>query len=115
MTHPTENDVTAALKAEIERLTNILNTPSLDPFLDSVKAEASHQIWRWGEEHDNQKEPHDWFWTVGYLAGKALQAHMTGNKTKALHHTISSAAVLLHWHQAIQQQQDFQPESSPRP
>ena len=29
-------------------------------------------------------------------------AHLAGNKEKALHHTISTAAVLSHWHDAIQ-------------
>ena len=115
MTHPSDTEETDALRAVINRLTGILNTPSFDPFLDSVKAEAAHQTWRWGPEHDAQKDPHAWFWTVGYLVGKALQAHITGDRNKALHHTISTAAVLLHWHQAIKQQQDFHQQPCRQP
>ena len=91
------------LRTEIGRLTNILNTPLYDDFIEAVRSEAAHQIWRWGKEHDEKKDPEDWFWTIGYLSGKALRAHIDHDKTKALHHTISTAAVLMHWHQAIQQ------------
>ena len=90
------------LEGEVQRLTNILNTPMYDVFLEAVKSEGAHQIWRWGEDHDSGKEPQDWYWLIGYLAGKALRAEIDGNKKKALHHTISSAAVLMQWHRAIQ-------------
>ena len=84
----------AELKAENARLRKILNTPLYDDFLESVKVEAAHQVWRWGAEHDRKKQAEDWFWLVGYLVGKALRAHIEGDVEKALHHTISSSAVL---------------------
>lgn len=84
-----------AIRAEI------LNTPELHSFSEGVTLEALHQRNRWGSAHDAGKAPSDWFWLVGYLAGKALQAHATGNTDKALHHTISTAAALANWHAAI--------------
>ena len=83
---------------EIERLTHLVNTPMFQPFDRAVKLEAAHQVNRWGTVHDRKKEPQEWFWLVGYLAGKALRAHLSADRVKALHHTISSAAVLFHWH-----------------
>ena len=104
---PTEQEVEIAqLKAELKRLNKILNTPLYDDFLEAVKAEASHQASRAQEYHDEEKKPADWFWLIGYLAGKALAAHITGRRRLAMHHTISSAGVLYHWHQAIKQQTD---------
>ena len=86
---------------EIERLTALVNTPMFQPFDTAVKLEAAHQAERWGTVHDRNKEPQEWFWLVGYLAGKALRSHLAGDRVKALHHTISSAAVLFHWHTHI--------------
>lgn len=93
-----END---QLAAEVARLNAEINTPHTVDFLESVRLEAAHQVQRWGAPHDRQKSAEHWFWLVGYLAGKALRAALTGDRTKALHHCISSAAALLHWHTAI--------------
>lgn len=72
-----------------------------EDFLAGVVAEKAHQAKRWTGDHDKRKSPADWFWLLGYLSGKALAAHIAGNREKALHHCISSAAVLSHWHDAI--------------
>lgn len=82
------NDLVAAL----------LNAPVNDEFLLGVKTEALFQRSKWGSEHDAGKAPEDWFWLLGYLAGKALHAAKSGDRAKALHHTISSGAALLNWH-----------------
>ena len=84
---------------EIRR--ELLNTPDVKDFATGVVMEALHQRERWGSEHDAGKMPADWFWLVGYLAGKALHAQTSGNTDKALHHTISTAAALANWHGAI--------------
>ena len=97
----TKDEQIRALQAEVARLTLILNTPLYKDFMEAVPREGAHQVHRHGTSHDRQKEPQDWFWLVGYLAGKALRAHIDGNKEKALHHTISSAAALMNWHSAI--------------
>lgn len=87
--------------AEVERLRAILNTPEIDDFVRGVTLEAQHQRARWGSAHDAGKENADWFWLIGYLAGKTLAAANAGNSEKALHHAISTAAALANWHAAI--------------
>ena len=87
--------------ALIEARKQLINTPELKNFSDGVTLEALHQRERWGNSHDVGKTPADWFWLVGYLAGKALHAQTSGNKEKALHHTISTAAALANWHASI--------------
>lgn len=82
-----------AADAEVARLQALINTPQTGDFVEAVKLEAAHQRERWGAEHDEGKEPHDWFWLLGYLAGKAL-----AKPEKRLHHIVSSAAALLNWH-----------------
>jgi hypothetical protein len=91
----------AAAAAEIGRLTSLIDTPHTSDFLKAVPLEAAHQIKRWGVEHDEGKQPEDWFWLVGYLAGKALHAAKTGDIEKAKHHTISTAACMLNWHRRL--------------
>ncbi len=78
-----------------------LHKPILMDFFGGTKIEMSHQVERWGRTHDRNKAPQDWFWLLGYLAGKANAAATLGDRDKALHHCISSAAVLGHWHAAI--------------
>jgi hypothetical protein len=78
-----------------------LTTPELHDFARGVVCEAAHQRDRWGAAHDAGKGPADWFWLLGYLGGKVLNALKAGDTDKALHHTISSAAALANWHAAI--------------
>lgn len=87
--------------AELARLRALLNTPEVYDFLEGVRLEAAHQQERWGNAHDAGKVPADWFWLLGHLSGKALAAAVKGDTEKALHHCISSAAVLLNWHAHI--------------
>lgn len=89
-----EPDELATLKAK-------LNSPITRDFLEGVMVEVPHQRERWGSEHDAGKAPQDWFWLLGYLSGKALRAHVDGDLAKAMHHTISSAAVLANWHAVL--------------
>lgn len=79
----------------------LINNPHTENFLADVRLEAAYQRDRWGEAHDRGKSAENWFWLVGYLAGKCLRAVITGDKEKALHHTISSAAALANWYEAI--------------
>ena len=88
----------AFLQAEVNRLQTLLNSPEVNDFIAGVMIEAAHQRERWGGWHDAGKAPEDWFWLLGYLAGKALSAAKRGDQDKALHHIISSAAVLANWH-----------------
>ena len=95
--------------AEIARLNAIINTPQADDFLRAVSTEAEHQRQRWGSDHDAGKTPADWFWLVGYLAGKALHAHAAGNTQKAEHHIITTGAACANWHLAVFGKTSMQP------
>ena len=89
--------------AELARtLDKQINSPQTANFLAAVASEAAHQVQRWGEAHDRGKSAENWFWLVGYLAGKCLRACIEGDKFKAQHHTVSSAAALLNWWKAIE-------------
>lgn len=88
--------------AECDRLDALINNPQTAEFLAAVKSEAAHQRDRWGDAHDRGKSAENWFWLVGYLAGKCLRCCISGDKPKALHHTISAAAALANWYEAIQ-------------
>jgi len=85
----------------VRELEKLINHPHNDEWFEGVKIEAAHQIERWGTQHDEGKNPEDWFWLVGYLAGKCLRSCIQGDTDKAKHHTISTAAVLLNWHRRL--------------
>jgi hypothetical protein len=95
---PDDATVRAQLEVENARLRALINTPVVDDWFDGVRIEAAHQQERWGSSHDAGKSDLDWFWLIGYLAQKVVSADTT---EKALHHTISTAAALFNWHQAI--------------
>ena len=76
----------------------LINTPELGEFTESIRLESLHQRKRWGSEHDEGKEPEDWLWLVAYLATKATQASRYGDKEKYLHHIITCGAACLNWY-----------------
>jgi hypothetical protein len=110
----------------------LLNSPENEKFMKGVRLEIAHQVQRWGTAHDRAKRPADWFWLIGYLAGKALHHHqeatrlaglsapgqrdldmLAHHREKAMHHTISTGAALGNWHVAIKiGRSDMQPGSS---
>jgi len=94
---------------ENKRLNAIINSPQKDDFIRAVSTEAEHQRQRWGSEHDSGKSAADWFWLIGYLAGKALHAHISGNTEKAEHHIITTAAACANWHKAMFGKTDMRP------
>lgn len=88
-------------RMEHNLLKEMLSRPQVDEFLDGVVSEAAHQRQRWGDAHDRDKSAESWYWLVGYLSGKAVRSAIEGDRDKARHHTISSAAVLFQWWKAI--------------
>jgi hypothetical protein len=90
-----------ALRAEVARLRALINNPHTEEFLPAVQYEAAHQRYRFGEAGNRQKSAENWYWLIGRLVGKCLRAAITGDQDKALHHTISSAAALANWFEAI--------------
>ncbi len=95
-----ENEL-ADEKMEHNLLKELLSRPEIDEFYEGVMLEAAHQRQRWGDAHDRSKSAENWYWLVGYLAGKALRSAIEGDQAKARHHTISSAAALFQWWKAI--------------
>lgn len=93
-------DSEAALREVLDKAAkyDAINTPEIAEFLKAVENEALHQRERWGSEHDAGKTDADWFWLVGFLAGKAIRPDNTSEKQ--LHHIITTAAALLNWHAA---------------
>lgn len=79
-------------------LRELLNRPEINDFIEGVRLEAPHQLQRWGVKQDRTKSPEEWYWVVGYLAGKALHAQRAGDDGKFMHHLITCAAVLANWH-----------------
>lgn len=90
-------------KAEsaLKEIHDRINTPEIEDFDKAVPLEAVHQMQRWGAAHDAGKNPEDWFWLVGYLAGKALASFKVGDLEKAKHHCVSTAAAMRNWHAHI--------------
>lgn len=91
-------DELVRVKEENARIVGMINSPQIADFLEAVKLEAIHQRERWGTDHDAGKENSDWFWLIGYLAGKAIRPDATPEKM--LHHIITTAAACLNWHAA---------------
>lgn len=89
------------LRKRVADLEALINSPEVADFMAGVPLEAAHQIERWGAGHDAEKTAWDWFWTVGYLAGKAANAMLSGDVDKVRHHTITTAALCLNWHRRI--------------
>lgn len=88
-------------EAEIARLQDLINAPIIDDWFVGVRMEAAHQQERYGSNNDNGKTPMDWFWLIGYLAGKIVASIYASDKAKAKHHTISAGAALFNWWRAI--------------
>lgn len=97
------------LQSERDRLDQIINTPHTDDFIQAVSIEAEHQRQRWSAEDDALKTPADWFWLIGYLAGKGLHASGQGNTDKLLHHIVTTAAACRNWHRAARGESNMRP------
>lgn len=88
----------ASAEKRVREAAEVYDGAMVEDWVEAVKNEAAHQVVRWGTEHDEGKDPEAWFWLLGRLAGKAVDAARRGDLHKALHHTVSSGAVLLNWH-----------------
>lgn len=78
-----------------------INTPELFDFVSAVTNEALHQREKWGVDIDGGKTDADWFWLIGYLAGKALHNPAKDDMepvSARLHRIITVAAAAANWH-----------------
>lgn len=87
------------LQKENARLDGLINSPEILDFQKAIQLESAHQRERWGIEHDGGKTDADWFWLIGYLAGKALH-NPGGELDKQLHRIITVGAAACNWHAA---------------
>jgi len=78
----------------------ILETPDPHDFWEASKIEAQYQEAYWGKKGDEGKTDADWFWLIGYLAGKALH-NPGGEHQKKLHRITTIAAAAKNWHAAV--------------
>lgn len=92
-------DENAALALALAEATKLLNTPEVIHFVRAVQLEAGRQRARWAIEHDAGKTDADWFWLIGFLAGKALH-NPDGDAEKQLHRIVTVAAAAANWHAA---------------
>lgn len=90
---------------QLNALRNEINSPELGDFIVGVRKEVAHQKGRWGNS-DSSKNVTDWYWLIGYLGGKALNAYFCKDMDKVRHHIITTAAACYHWHRQMK------PESS---
>lgn len=95
------------IESEAADLRTLINKPEVLDFMRAVQLEAAHQRKRWSAEHDAGKADSDWFWLIGYLAGKALNTSnesgylpVLGNLRfeKQLHRIVATAAACANWH-----------------
>lgn len=97
---------------EIENLQQIVDSPDPKNFLEATEKEAKHQNMRWGTTDDAGKTDADWFWLIGYLAGKVL--HTTPEDLeKRLHRITTIAAAASNWHHAIRGKNNMRPGIAP--
>src|ERR1700731_2597319 len=63
-----------AVKLSKKFVEEAVNKPEVNNFMRGVVLEAQQQRERWGDAHDRDKSAENWYWLIGYLAGKALRA-----------------------------------------
>lgn len=114
-----------AARTERDRLQALINTPELIDFPKAVLLEAAHQVERFGTKQAAGKSPEEFFWLLSHLATRALWHHkeaqrlealgesddsIAHHRNKAVHHCITSAAALNHWHASVlKKATDFKP------
>lgn len=98
----------ATLDAEITRLRAIVDSPDPFGFWEASVAEAQFQRMKWEHDGDEGKAEADWFWFIGYLAGKALH-NPDGDLVKKLHRITTIAVAAANWHAAISGDQGMRP------
>ena len=69
--------------------------------------EAAFQREKWGADGDTGKAEADWFWLIGYLAGKVIRPGASFEKK--LHRIVTIAAAARNWHAAMLGQHNMRP------
>ena len=79
------------------RTETLIQHPETGDFLRGALVEAAYQREAWPDQ-DEAKSDADWFWTLGYIVGKATKGD---DNEKRLHHIEAGAALLANWHNAV--------------
>jgi hypothetical protein len=110
-TNTYEGSLWGSVLAELKRLHKLVNTPEIVDFAKAVQLEAVFQREKWGADGDEGKTDADWFWLIGYLAGKALHnpGDLKNPEKKRLHRIITIAAAAANWHAAVLGTTDMRP------
>ena len=78
------------------RRERLIQHPETGDFLRGALVEAAFQREAWPTQ-DSKKSDADWFWTVGFILGKAVHQE----DGDALHHIEAAAGLLANWHRAV--------------
>lgn len=100
------------LRADNRRLRGILDQPDPAEFMYATEVEMRYQQAHWGEEHDSGKVDADWFWLIGYLAGKALHRGEDDGRDKLLHRITTVSAAAGNWHRHVRTRASSPEETS---
>lgn len=107
----------ACLMAEIDRLTDIIDTPDPRNFVEATDFEARYQRAKWSEDerptaygmHDDA----DYVFLVAHLTGGAAKtpdgAPGSDLRKKKLHRITAAAAALANWHEEVKYREGFDP------
>ncbi len=77
-----------------------VDEPDVEDFIEGVKREMAYQAERWAER-DRGRGATGWAPLVARFTRNVVDAALAGDRRLALHHVISAAAALGHWHAAI--------------
>lgn len=99
---PSEHPEKATRSEAAERL---IQHPETGDFLRGAMVEAAYQRETWPQQ-DRLKSNADWFWTLGYITGKAVKET---DDEHVLHHIEAAAALLANWHRAVKARIELTP------
>jgi hypothetical protein len=89
-----------AARVALAALEARLSSPQTVDFIAAVRLEAAYAA----RPNDRHKSAADWFWMIGWLAGKAVHNPAkpgTPAREIRLHRIITVAAAALNWHAAV--------------
>lgn len=94
-------DALEASDRRVRYLEAILNSPITSDFMKALEREIAHQQTRWAAT-DPSKDETQWFWTLGWLAGKATRTPAE-DLDKKLHRIVATAALAANWFRAVKE------------
>lgn len=90
-----------------DELVEMLGSPRLLDFLESVRLEAVHQPAQWGEISSQMQHPAEWPNLIVHMLGKVITADMQSDPVAYLSNVVAIAAACYHWHQYLMHVPEF--------